>query len=109
MSRPPNPARQAARISGEKRYLSSRPCPRGHLARWVVGAGCVMCSAERHRRARERKRLLREALIAEACQSATHRRFPADALAKYRSSELSAEHSRYLDELIRKAELSRDE
>jgi hypothetical protein len=46
MARPPSPdheAREAARARGDKRYLSTRPCLRGHFDFYVSGKGCYVC------------------------------------------------------------------
>jgi hypothetical protein len=42
---PPRGARHAARVAGRKRYLSEKPCPKGHVGEHLVRNGaCVECN-----------------------------------------------------------------
>jgi len=39
--------RAEAKIMGAKRYLTGKPCPRGHVAeRYTLNGGCLMCRRE---------------------------------------------------------------
>lgn len=57
MARPNDPAREEARARGDKRYISARMCPRGHLGeRFVVSTTCCKCAdIKRAERATGRK------------------------------------------------------
>lgn len=45
----PNPAKQAAKLSGERFFLNTAPCKRGHNApRRVSNGVCVECEKERY-------------------------------------------------------------
>jgi hypothetical protein len=45
MARPIDPARAEARARGDKRYISVRMCPKGHLGeRFVVSTACCKCA-----------------------------------------------------------------
>jgi 5-methylcytosine-specific restriction endonuclease McrA len=58
----PNPSpqiisRKEARLRGQPRYFTAKPCCRGHIAeRYVDSAGCVPCSAGNTEAWRERRR-----------------------------------------------------
>lgn len=49
MPRAKEPARVAAEAVGAKRYVSARPCSRGHRERFIAGGGCYVCAMDRQR------------------------------------------------------------
>jgi hypothetical protein len=114
MPRPIDPAREAARARGDKRYIAARVCPRGHFERYVISAGCCKCAdikrAERlgkpvKARAKgvPHQVSTRQHGVNVAAAKTRFNRPPfTHALANYQHSPEGRQRSKYLDSLIRK-------
>jgi hypothetical protein len=54
-----DPARLEALASGAKRYIPTRPCPRGHFEKYTSTSGCVVCSDESWKARRDAAKALK--------------------------------------------------
>src|SRR5579863_10633946 len=109
MVRPVDPEREAARVRGDTRYISTKPCPKGHVGeRFVISTACCTCGDIA--RARRKGKLIanRSPKLTSEKQAETieapkvrFNRPVIRALADYGHTVEAQRHSRHLDRLTR--------
>jgi hypothetical protein len=107
MARPIDQVREAARVAGDTRYISAKPCPKGHVGeRFVISTACCACGDVR-RVERKGKPIMKRspkenrAQDIEAAKARFNRPAFGRALADYRNSEEAHRHSKYLNDRIK--------
>jgi hypothetical protein len=110
MARLPDPEREAARERGDKRYISAKPCPHGHVGeRFVISTACCVCAditrAKRSGQSFLRSLAKRKPEPEPEPEPVAEVRFRRSAfsrmLMEYHSSQEGRARSRYLNRLIR--------
>ena len=117
MPRPIDPARDEARARRDKRYISTKACPHGHLGeRFVISASCCTCAdiarAERlgdpgKTKVKKKPTPQQHAENIEAAASRFHRPAFVHTLADCNHTIAARERSNHLDSLIKNLTASR--